>query len=118
MALPYDNFCPGERTLNHLVSDVDSKVKQYEAKFSELKSALQASGVIHTEITVLRILNVMNNLSVLFPLLCQSRLISFAKQPLKLISMTCPTQRVLSTMLIKDACQALGKKSLTRSAIG
>ncbi|KAN0107633.1 hypothetical protein V8E52_009952, partial [Russula decolorans] len=52
-----------ERTGKHLVSDVDSKVKQYEAKFSELKSALQASGVVHTEITVLRILDVMNNLT-------------------------------------------------------
>jgi hypothetical protein len=75
MALPYDDFCPGERTLKNLVSDVDSKVIQYEAKFSELKLALQASGVVHTEITVLRILDVMNNLSVCFPLLCQSRLI-------------------------------------------
>jgi hypothetical protein len=78
MALPYDDFCPGERTGKNLVSDVDSKVKQYEAKFRELKSALQASGVVHTEITVLRILDVMNNLSVCFPLSCQSRLIPFA----------------------------------------
>jgi hypothetical protein len=78
MAVPYDDFCPGARTLKHLVSDVDGKVIQYEAKFSELKSALQASGVIHTEITVLRILDVMNNLSVCFPLSCQSKLICVA----------------------------------------
>ena len=78
MAPPYDKFCPGARTLKHLALDVDTKVIQYEAKFSELKSALQASGVVHTEITVLRVLDVMNSLSLFFPLSCQSILIRFA----------------------------------------
>jgi hypothetical protein len=78
MALPYDDFCPVERTLKHLGSDVDSKVIQFEAKFKKLQLALQARAVVHTEITVLRILDVVNNLSVCFPLSCQSRLIPFA----------------------------------------
>ncbi|KAN0102501.1 hypothetical protein V8E52_011886, partial [Russula decolorans] len=52
-----------ERTLKHLGSDVDSKVIQFEAKFKKLQLALQARAVVHTEITVLRILDVVNNLT-------------------------------------------------------
>jgi hypothetical protein len=44
------------------VSDVDIKVKKYVGKFSELKSALQERAVIHTEITVLRVMDTVTNL--------------------------------------------------------
>jgi len=47
----------GTRVLKNLISDVDDKIKQYETKFGELKSAFQGHAAIHTEITVLRVLN-------------------------------------------------------------
>jgi hypothetical protein len=47
----------GTQILKNLISDVDDKIKQYETKFGELKSAFQGHAAIHTEITVLRVLN-------------------------------------------------------------
>ena len=49
---------PGKRALrNGFISDVDSKIKLYEDKFNELKSAFQGRAVLQTEITVLRLLS-------------------------------------------------------------
>jgi hypothetical protein len=48
----------GKRVLEHILSDTDNKIKQYENKFKELKSALQERGVLQTEITVFRILDI------------------------------------------------------------
>ena len=44
--------------VEHIFSDADNKIKQYEGKFKELKLAFQERAVLQTEITVLRILNV------------------------------------------------------------
>ena len=47
---------PGKRTLkNSFMSDVDSKIKQYEDKFKELKMAFQDGAILQTAITVSRI---------------------------------------------------------------
>jgi hypothetical protein len=54
---------PGERTLkNSFMSDVDSKITQYEDKFNELKSAFQDRAILQTEIIVSRIFDNLNNL--------------------------------------------------------
>ena len=44
------------------MSDVDSKVKQYQESFNKLKLELQQHAVIHTEITVLRVLTVVGEI--------------------------------------------------------
>jgi hypothetical protein len=44
---------PGQRTLRHLLSGDNSRVKQYQDKFGELKLALQGHAIIHTEINTL-----------------------------------------------------------------
>ena len=36
------------------MSDVDSKIKQYETKFNELKSAFQDRAILQTEVIVSR----------------------------------------------------------------
>ena len=48
----------GKRVLEHILSDTDNKIKQYEDKFEALKSAFQARAILQTEITVLRILDI------------------------------------------------------------
>ncbi len=46
---------PGKWTLkNSFMSNVDSKIKQYEDKFNELKSAFQDRAILQTEIIVSR----------------------------------------------------------------
>ena len=53
---------PGKRTLkNSLMSDVDSKIKQYEDKFNKLKSAFQDRAILQTEIIVSRVLGNLND---------------------------------------------------------
>jgi hypothetical protein len=67
----HDNlFSPGKRTMKNLISVVDNKVEQFLAKFSELKLALQERAVVETEITVfkieitvLRVLETVENIS-------------------------------------------------------
>ena len=54
------------------MSDVDIKVKQYQVKFNELRLALQERAVIHTEVTVLRVLDVIGGLCVLYDFLSLS----------------------------------------------
>jgi hypothetical protein len=44
------------------VVDVDSKVKQYQESFNNLKLALQQRVVTYTEITVLRVLDAVGDL--------------------------------------------------------
>ena len=44
------------------MSDVDSKIKQYEDKFKELKSAFQNHATLQTEIIVSRMFSNLNNL--------------------------------------------------------
>jgi hypothetical protein len=48
--------------VKNLVSTVDGKIKQYEDKFKELKVVFQERAVLETEITVLRILDNVDNL--------------------------------------------------------
>jgi hypothetical protein len=48
--------------MKHTMSDVDSKIKQYEDKFKELGLAFQEQAILETEITVLRILDNVENL--------------------------------------------------------
>jgi hypothetical protein len=52
----------GMRILKNILSDVDDTIKQYETKFGELKSALQGRAVLRTEITVLRVLDQVENI--------------------------------------------------------
>jgi hypothetical protein len=47
----------GQRTVKNFMSDTDNRMKQYEAKFEELKLAFQGRAVLQTELTVLRILD-------------------------------------------------------------
>jgi hypothetical protein len=47
----------GKRTVNNFISDTDCRIKQYEAKFNELKLAFQGRAILQTQITVLRILD-------------------------------------------------------------
>jgi hypothetical protein len=49
--------------MKNLVSDVDNKMRQYEDKFKELESAFQERAVLQTGITVLRILDNVENIS-------------------------------------------------------
>jgi len=48
------------------MSDADSKIKLYEGKFKELKSAFQGWAVLHTELTVMRLMSNFEDLGVLF----------------------------------------------------
>ena len=57
-----DDFCSGKRTAKNLMSDVDGKVKQYKETFHQLRLGLEEHAVIHTEITVLRVLDVVGDL--------------------------------------------------------
>ena len=57
-----DDFCSGKRTAKNLMSDVDSQVKQYKETFNQLRLGLQEHAVIHTEITVLRVLDAVGDL--------------------------------------------------------
>jgi hypothetical protein len=52
--------------LTHVSSLVDNKIEQYEDKFRELKSALQEHAVVQTEIVVLRVLDVVENISFVY----------------------------------------------------
>jgi hypothetical protein len=52
----------GLRTAKNLVSDVDSKIKEYEEKFNKLRLLFQERGVLQTNITVLRILDAVKDL--------------------------------------------------------
>ena len=47
----------GLRTLKHAVSLVDARIQGYEGKFKEIKEAFQLRGVLHTGITVVRIMD-------------------------------------------------------------
>ena len=50
---PMTLICPtGLRTAKNLVSDVDSKVKQYEETFNQLLSLFRDRAALQTEITV------------------------------------------------------------------
>ena len=48
------------------MSDVDSKIKQYEDKLKELKMAFQDRTILHTGITVSRIMDNLESLGELF----------------------------------------------------
>lgn len=45
----------GRRTVKHTVSEADSKIKDYEETFAQLKSDFQNHAVLHTQITVLQV---------------------------------------------------------------
>ena len=47
----------GKRFLENVISDVDDTIKRYETKFGELKAAFRERAVLRTEITVLRVLD-------------------------------------------------------------
>jgi hypothetical protein len=54
----------GKRTVKHtLGSESDDKIQAFEDKFEELKKAFQIRAVLETEITVSRILGVVETLS-------------------------------------------------------
>jgi hypothetical protein len=47
----------GKRTVKNLISDTNSRIKEYEAKFNELKLAFQGRAILRNKITVLLILD-------------------------------------------------------------
>jgi tRNA A37 threonylcarbamoyltransferase TsaD len=55
-------YFSGLQTMKYTMSDVDSKIKQYEDKFKELGLAFQERAILETEITVLHILDNVENL--------------------------------------------------------
>jgi hypothetical protein len=57
------------------MSDVDSKIKQYEDKLKELKMAFQDRAILQTGITVSRIMDNLESLSELLQLVCDSAFI-------------------------------------------
>jgi hypothetical protein len=52
----------GMRTIKNVMSDVDSKVQGFKDKFAELNAAFQGRSAVQTEITVLRIMDDVQNL--------------------------------------------------------
>jgi hypothetical protein len=57
------SLLPGKRALkNSFMSTVDSKIKQYEDKFKELKLAFQDHAILQTGITVSRIMGDLESL--------------------------------------------------------
>jgi hypothetical protein len=53
---------PGKRTVKNFISDTDSRIRQYETKFQELKLAFQGRAILQIEIAVLRILDNVDNI--------------------------------------------------------
>lgn len=57
----------GKRTLkNAMLSEVDSQIKSYEDKFTEIGKALQSRTTLHTGITVMRVLDRLESLGMFF----------------------------------------------------
>jgi hypothetical protein len=48
--------------MKNIVSDVDSKVAGFKEKFTNLHATFQGRATVHTEITVLRIMDDVQNL--------------------------------------------------------
>jgi hypothetical protein len=57
------NAIQGKRAFKEMFSDTHSQIKQYEEKFAELKSKFQLHADLQTEITVLRILDIVKTFS-------------------------------------------------------
>ena len=54
---------PGKRTVGNTLSrTADTKIQEYESKFKNLKDAFQGRAVLQTEITVSRILGIVDSL--------------------------------------------------------
>jgi hypothetical protein len=60
--LALTDICSGKRTVKNLWLDVDSKVMEYQESFKTLELQLQQHATIHTEITVLRVLSVVDEI--------------------------------------------------------
>ena len=58
VALATTDFRPGIRTARYTISDIDARITDYENKFRELKTAFLEGVAVQTEITVVRMLNV------------------------------------------------------------
>ena len=52
------------RVVKHSISDVDNKIQQYMDVFANLRSQFNEQAVVHTEITVIRILDEVHDLGV------------------------------------------------------
>jgi hypothetical protein len=59
------------------MSDINSKIKQYEDKFEELGITFQDRAILQTGITVSRILDIRENLGELIHLVYDFKLSSF-----------------------------------------
>jgi hypothetical protein len=103
-------YSPGQRAIKHLVSNVDSKVEQFCSKFSELRSALQERAIVHTEISVFRVLETVENISMYFlrPIRSLFERYTSCMQVQNSHSVRCPTQKVPGTIPRKDASQGPG----------
>ena len=55
------HFYLGSRTTKYLISDIDTTITNYESKLRELKSAFLEGVVVQTEITVVRMMNVVKD---------------------------------------------------------
>lgn len=52
----------GARAAKHLVSSADDQIRRYSDKFRELRSALQQTAAVHTEIVVLRVMSAVQDI--------------------------------------------------------
>jgi hypothetical protein len=72
------DVCSGIRTAKNVVFEADKKVKEHQDRFNNLRKALQEKGVINTEITVLRVLDIVDDLGEFSECRPFPRLINFA----------------------------------------
>ena len=58
----YELLISVARTMKNMMSEADTKTKEYAVKFNELKSAFQSHAILHTEITVIKVLTQVSNI--------------------------------------------------------
>ena len=52
------DFCLGIRTAKYTISNIDARITDYENKIHQLKTAFLEGVAVQTEITVVRMMNV------------------------------------------------------------
>jgi hypothetical protein len=77
-AIAFVDLYSGRRAARDVASDADSKIKQYQDSFNNLKLELQQHAVIHTEIIVLRVLDVVDKIGEFYDLKPFPKLIRLA----------------------------------------
>ena len=60
-AVTITDLCLGIRTAKYTISDIDTRITDYESKFRELKTAFVEGVAVQTGVTVMRMMNVVNH---------------------------------------------------------